>query len=92
MSLHKYLSGTQQLDFPGNCQCRAQVRIFDTTQMGYFVNYWYLDIVTLSRGSLQYKRGILGHRKYRTFDFRQRLPSGEYSFLQDRSLRKYAHM
>ena len=71
--------GTQQLGFPGNCQCRlsflnnmhketrAQVLIFDTAQRGY---YYYLSnnegtwthcYDTLFRGSLNHKRGILGH-------------------------------
>ena len=58
--------GTQQLDFLDNCQCRAQVPIFDNTQiMGYYflsIMGMYLDIVTLFRGSLQHKRGILGYR------------------------------
>ena len=67
--------GTQQLAFLGNCQCRlsfldnmhkearAQVPIFDTTQKNrMFVNCGYLDHVTLFRGSLKHKRGVLGYR------------------------------
>ena len=77
--------GTQQLDFIGNCQCRAQVPIlFDSTVqyllyctiqiIGYYYlsimgTVLYLDIVTLFWGSLQHKRGILGHRiALSTFD------------------------
>ena len=51
----------------------------------------YFDIVTLFGGSLQYKRGIFGV-SYRTFDFQQRLTSGEHPLVQYRSLRKHAHM
>ena len=54
--LLQYFIGSQQLDFLGNCQCRlnfldnmhiearAQVPIFDTTQMGYLsiVGTWTL--------------------------------------------------
>ena len=42
---------------------RAQVRIFDTTQIwDVCQNCGYLDIVTLFRGSIKHKQGILGYR------------------------------
>ena len=65
--------GTQQLDFLGNCQCRAQVPIFDkyhTTQMGYLsiMGTWTL-LPFSGGGSLQHKRDILGYRiALSTFD------------------------
>ena len=56
-------------------EARAQedtYQFFDTAQYhtnGMFVNYCYLDIVTLLSGSLKHKRGILGCRiALSTFD------------------------
>ena len=58
-----------------------------TTQMGYLS-----IIVTLSRGSLQHKRDILGYRiALSTFDNNYLLGKIQY-IVQCRSLRKYAHM
>ena len=57
----------------------------------FFVNGGYLDIFTLFSGSLKLNRvfwGIVSHFRL----FRQQLPSGEYSFLQYRTLRNHAHM
>ena len=53
---------------------------------------WVLGHYYPFQGLFKNKRGILGYLSYRTFDFRQQLPSGEYSFAQYRSLLKHAHM
>ena len=60
---------------------RAQVPIFDTTQMRDFlsiVGTW--KCYPFQGLLLKHKRGIFGYRVHRTFNFRQRLPFWEYAF------------
>ena len=69
-------------------EASAQVPIFDTTQMGYLsiVGTW--TLLPFSGFLSNFKYGYFGV-SHRTFDFRQQLPSGEYSFVQYRILGKH---
>ena len=80
--------GTQQLDFLSNRWCRLNFLQY----LSIIVDCRYLDIVTLFRGSLKHKRGVLGYRIALSAFDNDYIPSGEHSFVQYRSLRKDAHM
>ena len=62
------LIGTQQLDFPGNCQCRAQVPIFDTAQMGYLTIMGTWTLLPFSRAHYNIN-GVFWGISYHTFAF-----------------------
>ena len=84
---------TQLFGYVHTASTRAQIPIFDTTQMGdFFVNCGYLEMLPFPGALFKTQTGYFWVLCVSHFDFRQRLPYGKYAFVQYRSLRKHAHM